>query len=573
MPVKVTAMFLAKNERPEIYHHSFSRPIWLWLLFVLLAPATFSQSAAWLPRSSQTSIPVSAASPESFVTQSDPLGRDTPRGTVAGFLAAVESRDFDRASQFLSTSENSDELGELAGQLAYVLNNSHLRLNDVIDRPEGTDQPGLSRGIERIGAVSGEDGPVNIDLSRVQRGQDWIWLFSSETLRETPSAYEFMRDASFDRHLPPVLSRPMWLFVPLWKYLALALGFLLAVLAAYALLPLLGRLLLRFFAKQTAAEGKQLVKRVAAPLCALVWLAMAQTMVVLSGLPLLARERWYEIASKLGIAGFVWLILAIVNITALAYRRRIDRSGSVETMAVVRLIQRTVNFVCIFLGVVLVLRLAGYDVSAFVAGLGVGGLAIAFAAQKTLENLFGGIMLILDKPIRVGDQCRIGDSLATVQDIGLRSTRLRTAERTIMTVPNGQFSTMILDNLTMRDMIQFRHVLGIRMETGVEQLEELMEELRALLATDSMIDPPSRRVRLIRVDGRSLDIELHCMIKTRDSVEFLRVQEFLLLGSLRILDARGVSLARPFYLTMEGNAGLSAPNPTTGSAADVPPAG
>jgi MscS family membrane protein len=155
--------------------------------------------------------------------------------------------------------------------------------------------------------------------------------------------------------------------------------------------------------------------------------------------------------------------------------------------------------------VVIVLRLAGYDVSAFVAGLGVGGLAIAFAAQKTLENLFGGIMLILDKPIRVGDQCRIGDSLATVQDIGLRSTRLRTLERTIMTVPNGQFSTMILDNLTMRDMIQFRHVLGIRMETGVEQLEELMEELRALLATDSMIDPPSRRVRLIRVDGRSLD--------------------------------------------------------------------
>jgi MscS family membrane protein len=566
-------MFLAKNERPGIYHHSYSRLIWLWLLFALLAPATFSQSAAWLPQSSQTAIPVAAATPESFVTQSDPLGRDTPRGAVAGFLAAVESHDFDRAGQFLSTSENPDELSELAGQLAYVLNNSHLRLNNLSNRPEGTDQPGLSRGSERIGAVSGEAGAVNIDLSRVQRGQEWIWLFSPETLREIPSAYEFMRDASFDRHLPSFLTRPMWLFVPLWKYLALALGFLVAALAAYALLPSLRRLLLHFFAKQTAAEGMQLVKRIARPLSALVWLAMAQTMVALSGLPLLARARWYEIASKLGIAGFVWLILALVNVTALAYRWRIDRSDSVETMAVVRLIQRTVSFFCIFIGVVLVLRLAGYDVSAFVAGLGVGGLAIAFAAQKTLENLFGGIMLILDKPIRVGDQCRIGDNVATVQDIGLRSTRLRTAERTIMTVPNGQFSTMILDNLTMRDMIQFRHVLGIRMETGVEQLEELMEELRALLATDSMIDPPSCRVRLIRVDGRSLDIELHCMIKTRDPVEFLRIQESLLLQSLRILDARGVSLARPFYLKMEGNAGLSAPNLATGSAADVPPAG
>jgi len=417
--------------RRDSTYPSYSHFIWLWLLFVLLAHAAFPQSAGWLPTPSQTFIPVSAAPTESFVTESDPLGRDTPRGAVAGFLAAVQSRDFDRAGQFLSTSENPDELGELAGQLAYVLNHSHLRLNDVSGRPEGTEQPGLSRGIERIGAVSGEDGPVNIDLSRVQRGQDWIWLFSSETLRETPSAYESIRDASFDRHLPPFLSRQMWLFVPLWKYLALALGFLLAVLAAYALLPLLRRLLLRFFAKQPATEGKQLVKRIARPLGALVWLGMAQAMVALSGLPLLARERWYEIASKLWIAGFVWLILAIVNITALAYRWRIDRSGSVETMAVVRLIQRTVNFFCIFIGAVLVLRLAGYDVSAFVAGLGVGGLAIAFAAQKTLENLFGGIMLILDKPIRVGDQCRIGDSLATVQDIGLRSTRLRTTERTI----------------------------------------------------------------------------------------------------------------------------------------------
>jgi MscS family membrane protein len=549
---------------------SHSRPICLWLLFFFLIPSAFSQSVALLP-SSEAAIPASDAPPAPFVTQSDPLGRDTPRGAVAGFLAAVESRDFDRASQFLSTTENAEELGELAGQLAYVLNNSHLRLNDVSVRPEGTDQPGLSRGTERIAAVPGEDGPVNIDLSRVQRGQEWIWLFSPETLREIPSAYEFMRDASFDRHLPPFLSRPAWLFVPLWKYLALAVGFLLGALAVYALLPLLGRVSLRFFAKQTASEGRQLVKRVARPLSALVWLALAQAMVVMAGLPLLARERWYEIASKLGIAGFVWLILAIVNVTALAYRWRIDRSESVETMAVVRLIQRTVNFVCIFIGVVLVLRLAGYDVSAFVAGLGVGGLAIAFAAQKTLENLFGGIMLILDKPIRVGDQCRIGDSLATVQDIGLRSTRLRTSERTIMTVPNGQFSTMILDNLTMRDMIQFRHVLGIQMETGVDKLEELMEELRESLARDSMIDPPSRRVRLVRVDGRALDIELHCMIRTRDPVEFLRVQESLLLESLRILDARGVSLARPFYLTVEGNTSLSAPNRSTEPAKDVPP--
>src|SRR5207248_1522615 len=97
----------------------------------------------------------------------------------------------------------------------------------------------------------------------------------------------------------------------------------------------------------------------------------------------------------------------------------------------------------------------GYNTSTILAGLGVGGLAIALAAQKTIENLFGGVAVISDRPVFVGDFCRFGDQLGTVEDIGLRSTRIRTLDRTLVTVPNGQFSSITLENFSRRDKMLF----------------------------------------------------------------------------------------------------------------------
>lgn len=135
----------------------------------------------------------------------------------------------------------------------------------------------------------------------------------------------------------------------------MAFGFLLALAATYTFLPLLGRLMLRWFPRQSVSEGKQLVKRVTKPLGVVIWLALTEAMVVMSGLPLLARQRWYAIVSKMGIAALAWLILAIVNVSVLAYRWRMDHAGRAEIMAVARLTQRTVNVVCISIGVVVVL--------------------------------------------------------------------------------------------------------------------------------------------------------------------------------------------------------------------------
>lgn len=542
-----------RSPRSKSMRGPLIRCFWIFSLLFLFPVRPASAIQAQTPETAKASASTHA---------SDPLGRDTPRGTVFGFLAAVRSADYDTARQFMAAPEKDAWDSELADQLAYVLNDAGL--GRISDQQEGTAQPELSRGTERLGIISTENGPLNLDLSRTNENGNWVWVFSAQTLSQIPAAYESLSTASINRHLPHFLARPMWLFVPLWKYLALAGSFLLALACIYAIRPFLRRLISRAFVKESPSDRERLAERLVRPLGILIWLFITQALVLAFQLPLLARERWYLIISRASIAVVAWLLLAIVNVAALAYRLRTDKNDRSEITAVVRLAQRTVSFLCIFTGFLIFLRLAGYDISAFVTGLGVGGFALAFAAQKTLENVFGGVSIILDKPIRVGDECRIGDAVGIVVDIGLRSTRVRTSERTIMTVPNGQLSTMTLNNLSMRDSIRFYHVLQIKTEIGPDRLEEILEALRTLLTADERVEPGSCRVRLIRVDAQSFEVELLCLVRTQILTEFLAVQEELLLKSLRTIDAQGTSLALPsstVHLAREKPAENSAQDP------------
>ena len=171
--------------------------------------------------------------------------------------------------------------------------------------------------------------------------------------------------------------------------------------------------------------------------------------------------------------------------------------------------------------------------STALAGLGIGGIAIAFAAQKTLENLFGGVSLLGDEVIRVGDICRFGDRTGTVEDISLRSTRIRTPERTELSIPNGTLATMNVENLSRRDKILFNTKLGLRYETSADQLRYVLAQIRRLLYEHPKVETTGARIRFIGYDDSSLTLEVFCYVLTRDNNEFLAIQEDLL---LRIMD-------------------------------------
>jgi MscS family membrane protein len=201
--------------------------------------------------------------------------------------------------------------------------------------------------------------------------------------------------------------------------------------------------------------------------------------------------------------------------------------------------------VLLAVGLLVVLQNLGFQVTGIVAGLGIGGLAIALAAQKTVENLFGGATILADHPVRVGDFCKFGDKMGTIEEIGLRSTRVRTLDRTVITVPNGEFSQAQIENYGVRDRIRLYLILGLRYETSAEQLRHVLAGLRRILHSHPMVDREPGRVRFVGFGAHSLDLEVFAYVLTSDWSEFLGVREDIYLRFMDVVKESGTGFAFP----------------------------
>jgi MscS family membrane protein len=219
------------------------------------------------------------------------------------------------------------------------------------------------------------------------------------------------------------------------------------------------------------------------------------------------------------------------------------------------LIKITTRIISLVIAVWVVLEGAdrfGFSFVPMLAGLGVGGLAIALAVRPTLENLIGGFILFMDKPVRVGDLCRFGEQLGFVEEIGLRSTRIRKYEDTVVSVPNAQFSQLELENLSRRKMILFRMTLGLRYETTSDQLRYVLAKLREMLLGHPKVSSESLLVRFRQFGDYSLDITVFAYVLTNDRLEFWAIREDLNLRIMDIVKEAGTGFAFPSqtaYLT------------------------
>ncbi|MFO1313206.1 MAG: mechanosensitive ion channel family protein [Burkholderiales bacterium] len=198
----------------------------------------------------------------------------------------------------------------------------------------------------------------------------------------------------------------------------------------------------------------------------------------------------------------------------------------------------------------------GMPLYGIIAGLGVGGLAVALATQPTVENLIAGISLVADKAIRAGEYCKYGEAVGTVERVGVRSTRMRGDDRTLTNIPNAVLAKMPIVSFTRRDQMLIQTVLGLRYETTPAQLREVLAKLREMLAGDPRLDPDSARARLTALDDSSLDVEVFAYAKTAVWTEFLAVREDLLLRMMDIVEKAGTALAFPsqtLYLRRDGS--------------------
>jgi MscS family membrane protein len=228
----------------------------------------------------------------------------------------------------------------------------------------------------------------------------------------------------------------------------------------------------------------------------------------------------------------------------------------------------------LFAGLLFTLHHFGVNPTAALAGLGVGGIAVALAAQKTLENVIGGISLIADQVVRMGDTLKLGDILGTVEDVGLRSTRIRTLDRTLVSVPNSQIASMSLETLSARDKFWFHPVVGLRYETTPVQLLAVTSGIRKLLTEHSRIDSTSVRVRFFRFGASSLDVDIFAYLSASDWNHFLEIQEELLLGVMEVVQEAGAEIAFPsqtMYLVSDSLDRLTQLSPALTAAKDAGP--
>ncbi|HEX4808363.1 MAG TPA: mechanosensitive ion channel family protein, partial [Bryobacteraceae bacterium] len=243
--------------------------------------------------------------------------------------------------------------------------------------------------------------------------------------------------------------------------------------------------------------------------------------------------------------GAASLAMRIVDFVADHLSTRLDSRQRAVSSSVLPLGVRIVKIAIFCIAILFTLAAWGYNTNAILAGVGVGGLAVALAAQKTIENLFGSVAVISDRPVLVGDFCQFGGQVGTVEDIGLRSTRIRTLDRTVVTIPNSTFSTMTLENYSRRDRMWFHPTVHLRRGTTPDEIRTAMEAILKVLKAHPLVDPTAVPVRFTKMTTQSFDLDVFSYVLTPDFNEFLRVQSELLLSILESLSALGLVLAVP----------------------------
>ena len=338
--------------------------------------------------------------------------------------------------------------------------------------------------------------------------------------------------------------RNVFLGMPLWQWLALFAAVPVAFAIGWAIVLLLAiprRLWLKLRNRPNLHTYSRMSRPLLVSFSALAHLVIAGYL----GLPLLPRIYYYRTIGVLISIGVFWFLLRVSSITMQRLRIHAINGGRIGTGTLMVLAERLLTALVVVAAVLAILWILGFNLTTVLAGLGIGGIAIAFAAQKTLENLFGGISVLADEVIRVGDYCRFGDRTGTVEDISLRSTRVRTDARTELSIPNGALAIMSIENFTRRDKILFSPVLAIRYETTADQLRYLLAEVRRMLYEHPKVESESASIRFANFDNSALRLEIAGYVLTCDVNEFIAIREDLLLRIMDIVEKSGSSFAFP----------------------------
>jgi MscS family membrane protein len=518
-----------------------------WIVFCLLL-SSLCAFAQILPTAKPTTPAVST----------DPLDRDSPQSSVVAFLVAAHAQDYGKAWRYLDLRNMPEDQrlkssAELARQLEAILDRDiQFDVGNLSRDPQGDVSDNLALNRDRIDTFHVNGKTLELDLERVTlRSGLSVWLVSSDSIARIPVIAQTTNNSAIERHLPLPLVNLQLIGTPLWCWIGLAL----LAIALAALSKLLSRLVL-WLTRQSIQRvaprwDPRLLEAFIGPLRLLLSVSLFRAGMEWFAPSALLRLYLGRVLVLLFFWGIFWLCAVIIDAVGRHLRTRLESKYRAFSYSVLPLSGRIAKILVFVLIIAAVLTAWGYNTTTLLAGLGIGGVALALASQKTIENLFGSVAVISDRPVSVGDFCKFGSSTGTVEDIGLRSTRIRTPDRTLLTVPNGAFSTMTLENFDRRDKMLFHVTLNLRRNTTPDQMRALLQSCTKLLKDNPKFQTGSVPVRFVGIGAYSLDIEVFTYVLTLDGDEFMKIQQDLFLSIMDAVESAGTALAVPTQATIE----------------------
>jgi MscS family membrane protein len=482
----------------------------------------------------------------------DSLGRGNPRSSVTAFLEACEEKDYGKAAQYLDldkipASQRAQQGPRLAAQLEDILD-SDGRFNalHLSQEAQGNLADDPDPAIEQAATIRRRGQTFVLTMQRVTpKTGATIWLFSSATVALIPelTPHSTGTQAAIEARLPRFLVSTELLGTSLWKWIGLAALALLVILAFRMMARLLDSAFDWLVAQLPRSANWRWVRAVLEPVVVLLFVTLFVIVERIIEPSALSRLYIGRVLLMIVVWSIAWAVINLIEVFLRRLDSMLNAKQRMVSQSVIYLARRASRVVVVVAAAIVILSNWGYDMSTIIAGLGVGGIAVALAAQQTIANVFGGVSIICDNPVALGDFGNFGGLLGTVEDIGMRSTRVRTLNRTLVSVPNTAFAGMNLENYSLRDKILFNPTVQVKRSSPKEQIRHCMRELSEMLANHNDIELGASPVRINSYSSASFGIEIFAYVLTRDINAYYKVEAELFLAMDDVITSSGVELA------------------------------
>ncbi len=476
----------------------------------------------------------------------DEFNRGVPRTMVQGFFLAVRERDFEKAAEYLDLRHLPEKVkkipgAELAREFRIVLARTiWIDLGELSLDPEGHDNDGLPSYRERIGRIKTESKTFDILLQKVPRGDGVsIWKFSNKTIAQVPEMYAIFGHEFLDEILPPWFFEIRLFEIYLGEWVAVfAIGLIAYLVAVGLTAPIYF-----WMRRKESPLYTQLLKFFRRPFRLLLLIIIANQLLSLLHLSLVAQA--LHQAKTITFVIVTWFAIRVIDFGFVRFALRMKKKGQTGMAVFLPSLGNVLKVVLALAVLIFWLDNIGVRVTALVAGLGIGGLAVALAAQKSLENVIGAITLYTSRPVKVGDFCRFGDSYGTVEEIGLRATKVRTHDSTVINVPNAEFSSIQLENFSLREHMWYHPKIRLRYGTTPDQLRYVLVEVRKMFYSHPKMLASPARIRFEGFGEHSLDLQVFAFLDVNNPNDFTEVAEDLNLRIMDIVAKAGTEFAIP----------------------------